>query len=88
MGSPGSGKTTVGQLLAERLGKHVIDVDNDHLEKIWKMTVAEKVSNYIYLFLLIVFICICSLAYLSRNLFICANIYLFIQSFIYSSIHL
>ena len=43
MGSPGSGKTTVGRILAAKLGRSVIDIDNDHLESYWGMTVAEKV---------------------------------------------
>lgn len=46
MGSPGAGKTTVGRLVAQSLGKQAIDVDNDHLEKVWNMTVAEKVGQY------------------------------------------
>jgi shikimate kinase len=44
MGSPGCGKTTVGQLLGKRLGLPVIDVDNDHLEKCWGSPVSEKVD--------------------------------------------
>lgn len=54
MGSPGAGKTTVGKLLAQSLGKDAIDVDNDHLEKVWRMPVAEKVYfilNSLYSFL-------------------------------------
>ncbi len=47
MGSPGSGKTTVGKLLGSYLGKSVIDVDNDHLESFWGMTVADKVSIFL-----------------------------------------
>lgn len=43
MGSPGCGKTTIGRILASRLGKQVVDVDNDHLEKLWKTSVADKV---------------------------------------------
>ncbi|XP_013410220.1 threonine synthase-like 1 isoform X2 [Lingula anatina] len=45
MGSPGSGKTTVGRLLGDRLGKRVIDVDNDHLESYWNMSVADKLQQ-------------------------------------------
>lgn len=44
MGSPGAGKTTVGRMVAQAVGKTPIDVDNDHLEKVWGMTVAQKVS--------------------------------------------
>jgi shikimate kinase len=44
MGSPGAGKTTVGRMVAQALGMTPIDVDNDHLEKVWGMTVAQKVS--------------------------------------------
>jgi len=42
MGSPGAGKTTIGRMLGDHLGKEVIDVDDDILEKVWGMTVAEK----------------------------------------------
>ncbi|XP_042366555.1 threonine synthase-like 1 [Plectropomus leopardus] len=44
MGSPGAGKTTVGRIVAHRLGLPVIDVDDDILETTWKMPVAEKLS--------------------------------------------
>ena len=44
MGSPGAGKTTIGRMLGDHLRKEVIDVDDDILEKVWGMTVAEKVS--------------------------------------------
>ena len=43
MGSPGAGKTTVGRILGHHLGKDVIDVDDDVLEKVWGISVAEKV---------------------------------------------
>ena len=43
MGSPGAGKTSVGRILGHLLGKEVIDVDDDVLERVWGMTVAEKV---------------------------------------------
>lgn len=50
MGSPGAGKTSVGRILGGQLGRKVIDVDDDVLENVWGMTVAEKVViqyNYI-----------------------------------------
>ena len=43
MGSPGAGKTSVGRILGHHLGKKVVDVDDDVLERVWGMTVAEKV---------------------------------------------
>jgi len=43
MGSPGAGKTSVGRILGAYLGRKVIDVDDDVLEDVWGMTVAEKV---------------------------------------------
>ena len=45
MGSPGSGKTTIGRILGPALDKEVVDVDNDFLESHWKMSVADKVST-------------------------------------------
>ena len=44
MGSPGSGKTTIGRMLGAYLGKTAVDVDNDHLESYWGMSVAEKAT--------------------------------------------
>ncbi|KAL4630950.1 threonine synthase-like 1 [Arapaima gigas] len=44
MGPPGAGKTTVGRIVAQRLGCPVIDVDDDVLEPRWNMSVAEKLS--------------------------------------------
>jgi len=44
MGSPGSGKTTVATIVGQRLGLHVIDID-EYLEKRWKTSVAEKVGQ-------------------------------------------
>lgn len=44
MGSPGAGKTTVGRILGHYLGREVIDVDDDVLEKVWGISVAEKVQ--------------------------------------------
>ncbi|XP_072181603.1 threonine synthase-like 1 [Diadema setosum] len=45
MGSPGAGKTTVGQILAKKLGRPVLDVDNDILESTWRMPVSSKLSE-------------------------------------------
>ncbi|KAJ8301244.1 hypothetical protein KUTeg_020231 [Tegillarca granosa] len=45
MGSPGSGKTTVGRLVGQKLGLRTLDIDDDHLEPYWKMTVAEKLAE-------------------------------------------
>lgn len=42
MGPPGAGKTTVGRMVAHRLGLPAVDVDDDVLEPTWKMPVAEK----------------------------------------------
>uniref|UniRef100_A0A8C3AYR6 Threonine synthase like 1 n=1 Tax=Cyclopterus lumpus TaxID=8103 RepID=A0A8C3AYR6_CYCLU len=44
MGAPGAGKTTVGRIVARRLGLPFIDVDDDVLEAAWKMPVAAKLS--------------------------------------------
>ena len=57
MGSPGAGKTTIGRMLGDQLRKEVVDVDDDVLEKVWGMTVADKVSLFIYLFIFL-FICL------------------------------
>ena len=46
MGSPGAGKTTVGRILGDHLGKEIVDVDDDVLESMWGMAVAEKVSFF------------------------------------------
>lgn len=43
MGSPGSGKTTTGRILAQQMGLPYIDVDDDHLEPYWGKSVSEKV---------------------------------------------
>lgn len=48
MGSPGSGKTTVGRILGKSLGMPVIDVDDHHLEPYWGMSVAKKVKTRSY----------------------------------------
>lgn len=45
MGPPGAGKTSVGRVLSLRLGKPVIDIDDDVLEKAWGMSVAEKLAE-------------------------------------------
>jgi shikimate kinase len=45
MGSPGSGKTTVGRILGKNLGMPVIDIDDHHLEPYWGMSVANKVKQ-------------------------------------------
>ncbi|XP_022604526.1 threonine synthase-like 1 [Seriola dumerili] len=45
MGPPGAGKTTVGRIVAHRLGLPVIDVDDDVLETTWKMPVAAKLAS-------------------------------------------
>ncbi|TKS87462.1 Threonine synthase-like 1 [Collichthys lucidus] len=42
MGLPGAGKTTVGRIVAHRLGLPAVDVDDDVLETAWKMPVAAK----------------------------------------------
>ncbi|XP_074123057.1 threonine synthase-like 1 [Sminthopsis crassicaudata] len=44
MGLPGSGKTTVGKIISQKLGCGAIDVDNI-LEITWNMTVAEKLKD-------------------------------------------
>ncbi|XP_036437555.1 threonine synthase-like 1 [Colossoma macropomum] len=45
MGPPGAGKTSVGRILAHRLGMPVIDIDDDVLERTWGMPVAEKLAE-------------------------------------------
>ena len=44
MGPPGAGKTTVGRVVAHRLGLPVIDIDDDVLETAWRMPVAAKLA--------------------------------------------
>ncbi|XP_044033003.1 threonine synthase-like 1 isoform X6 [Siniperca chuatsi] len=44
MGPPGAGKTSVGRIVAHRLGLPVVDVDDDVLEVAWKMPVASKLA--------------------------------------------
>ncbi|XP_033122646.1 threonine synthase-like 1 [Anneissia japonica] len=45
MGSPGSGKTTHGRKLSQRLKMPVLDIDDDHLEPFWQMKVSQKLSE-------------------------------------------
>lgn len=45
MGSPGAGKTTVGRIVAHRLGLCAVDIDDDVLEKTWRMPVATKLAS-------------------------------------------
>ncbi|XP_053323169.1 threonine synthase-like 1 [Spea bombifrons] len=45
MGPPGSGKTSVGRVLGQKLGCPVIDVDDDVLEKNWNMSVSDKLQD-------------------------------------------
>ncbi|KAF0028456.1 threonine synthase-like 1 [Scophthalmus maximus] len=45
MGPPGAGKTTVGRIVACRLGLPAVDVDDDVLEAAWKMPVAAKLAS-------------------------------------------
>lgn len=44
MGPPGAGKTTVGRIVAHKLGLPAIDIDDDVLEMAWKMPVAAKLA--------------------------------------------
>ncbi|XP_057681124.1 threonine synthase-like 1 isoform X2 [Corythoichthys intestinalis] len=44
MGAPGAGKTTVGRIVAHKLGLPAVDVDDDVLETTWKMPVAAKLA--------------------------------------------
>ncbi len=44
-GPPGSGKSFISKLLGQRLNMKVYDVDDDHLEKDWNMSVADKLSE-------------------------------------------
>ncbi|CAL4072941.1 unnamed protein product [Meganyctiphanes norvegica] len=45
MGYPGAGKTSIGKLLADRLDKPFLDIDDDLLEKEWKMPVSQKLKD-------------------------------------------
>lgn len=44
-GPPGAGKTALSRVLGKILNMDVYDVDNDHLENDWKMTVSEKLKT-------------------------------------------
>ncbi|XP_061569599.1 threonine synthase-like 1 [Cololabis saira] len=44
MGLPGAGKTTVGKIVAQKLGLPAVDIDDDVLETQWKMPVAAKLA--------------------------------------------
>jgi hypothetical protein len=61
MGSPGCGKTTVGKVLSAALGRPVLDIDDDHLETHWGMSVAQKVVVVVFLLLLLLLFCNCCL---------------------------
>ncbi|OCT75588.1 threonine synthase-like 1 [Xenopus laevis] len=45
MGPPGSGKTSVGRIIGQKLGCPVVDVDDDVLEKDWNMSVSKKLQD-------------------------------------------
>ncbi|CAG5134975.1 unnamed protein product, partial [Candidula unifasciata] len=45
MGNPGSGKTTTGRIVAQALGKNLVDIDDNHLEPMWGMSVADKLKQ-------------------------------------------
>eukprot|EP00475_Leptophrys_vorax_P009412 TRINITY_DN16262_c0_g3_i1.p1 TRINITY_DN16262_c0_g3~~TRINITY_DN16262_c0_g3_i1.p1 ORF type:complete len:784 (+),score=136.87 TRINITY_DN16262_c0_g3_i1:3086-5437(+) len=45
MGPPGSGKSTVAQLLSKQLGMPCYDIDNDHLEPLWGGSVGDKLAQ-------------------------------------------
>lgn len=45
MGAPGAGKTSVGKILGYKLGKPVIDIGDDVLEKVWGIPVTEKLAK-------------------------------------------
>jgi len=44
-GPPGSGKSAVSKKLANILNMPVYDVDDDHLEKDWNTSVAQKLED-------------------------------------------
>ncbi len=43
-GPPGSGKSAVSKILGQIMNLPVYDVDDDHLEQDWNMSVAEKLE--------------------------------------------
>ncbi|KAM8881522.1 threonine synthase-like 1 [Synchiropus picturatus] len=45
MGPPGAGKTTVGKIVAHRLGLPAVDIDDDVLETTWQMPVSAKLAS-------------------------------------------
>uniref|UniRef100_A0A3P9LQQ1 Threonine synthase like 1 n=1 Tax=Oryzias latipes TaxID=8090 RepID=A0A3P9LQQ1_ORYLA len=45
MGPPGAGKTTVGRIVAHKLGLPAVDVDDDVLEVAWKRPVAAVLAS-------------------------------------------
>ncbi|KAK7881560.1 hypothetical protein WMY93_029969 [Mugilogobius chulae] len=45
MGPPGAGKTTVGRIVAHKLGLPAVDIDDDVLEPTWNMPVAAKLAS-------------------------------------------
>ena len=45
LGPPGSGKTSLGQMLAERLNYKWVDVDDHLLEPEWRCSVSEKLCQ-------------------------------------------
>jgi shikimate kinase len=44
-GPPGSGKSYIAKKLASKLNMPLYDIDDDHLEKEWGMTVADKLKE-------------------------------------------
>ncbi len=44
-GPPGSGKSAVSKILGEIMNLPVYDVDDDHLEQDWNVSVAEKLET-------------------------------------------
>lgn len=45
LGAPGSGKSSIGRVLSRSLGLPLIDIDDDHLEPLWRTTVAKKLAE-------------------------------------------
>ncbi|XXQ39090.1 Threonine synthase [Plasmodiophora brassicae] len=44
-GPPGSGKTTVARIVASRLGRRLVDMDDDVLEPSWQASVADQLAT-------------------------------------------